>query len=527
VLRSLSSRLIAAFAVVIALSLVVAGVGSLFLLREQQEEAAEERVGRLAEPITLGVALMEMADLSEQDIVGVLDGYARRFDARILLLDTEGRVVSDTEAGLTGETIGAFEGLTVASADGDLLRFRKARYSGDEGNLLLFTSAREGQLMLGALPLEQLQSLIFSSAAAGLPLEDLETGLAALRLNPAGEPVLGTARYMPVVAVPEGEITSAWLDLAPRLAIAGAVALVASAVVALIVSRSISGRLARITKAAQEMAKGKYEQEINVYGRDEVARLAEAFNQMAHEVNRSHRSMRDLLANVSHELKTPLTSIQGFSQAVVEGEAKTAEEFAESGRIINEEAQRMRSLVEDLLYLSQMEAGELEMQREPVDLEDLLRTCAERFQRQIQESGTQLKLDLHSLPAVEGDEHRLEQAFSNLVDNAVRHTPSGGIITLRARAANGLVRVAVHNTGSFIPPGDLPRVFERFFQVDRNRSRQPGHSGLGLSIAAEVVQAHRGTIEASSSRELGTEFTVVLPLADGVAGSGRLEKESR
>jgi two-component system sensor histidine kinase ResE len=248
---------------------------------------------------------------------------------------------------------------------------------------------------------------------------------------------------------------------------------------------------------------------------------------MAREVSRSHRSMRDLLANVSHELKTPLTSIQGFSQAMVEGETKTAEEFAESGLIINEEARRMRSLVEDLLYLSQMEAGHLEMQREPVDMEDLLRTCAERFRRQVQESGAQLKLDLHSLPAVEGDEHRLEQAFSNLVDNAVRHTPSGGTITLRARAANGLVRVTVHNTGSFIPSEDLSRVFERFFQVDRNRSRRPGRSGLGLSIAAEVVQAHRGTIEASSSRESGTEFTVILPLADGIGPSGRSGNESR
>lgn len=526
-LGSLSSRLIAAFAVVIALSLVVAGVGSLFLLREQQEEAAEVRVGRLAEPITLGVALMELADLSEEDIVGVLDGYARRFDVRILLLGEGGRVVADTGGKLVGESIRTFEGPVVTSAGEDALHLRKARYRGDEGNLLLFASAREGQIMLSALPLEQLQALIFSSAAAGLPLQDLESGLAALRLNPEGEPMLGTARYMPVVAVPEGEITSAWLDLAPRLAIAGAVALLASAVVALIVSRSISGRLARITRAAQEMAKGKYEQEISMYGRDEVARLAEAFNQMAREVSRSHRTMRDLLANVSHELKTPLTSIQGFSQAMAEGETKTAEEFAESGRIINEEAQRMRSLVEDLLYLSQMESGQLKMRREPVDLEDLLRTCAERFQRQIQESGAQLKLDLRSLPAVEGDEHRLEQAFSNLVDNAVRHTPSGGTITLRAQAANGLVRVAVHNTGSFIPREDLPRVFERFFQVGSNRGRRLGHSGLGLSIAAEVVQAHRGTIEASSSRESGTEFTVTLPLADGLARSGRSENESR
>lgn len=201
---------------------------------------------------------------------------------------------------------------------------------------------------------------------------------------------------------------------------------------------------------------------------------------------------------------------------MAEGAIKTPEEYAGSARIINEETQRMHSLVEDLLYLSQMESGQLEMQQEPVDLEDLLRTCAERFQWQLQESGARLRLDLKPLPALEGDVRRLEQAFSNLIDNAIRHTPAGGTVTLRADAANGVACVTVHNSGSFIPPEDLPRVFERFFQVDRNRVS--GRSGLGLSIAAEVVQAHRGTIQAISSRETGTEFTVTLPLADGTIG---------
>jgi len=517
-LRSLSSRLIAAFAVVIALSLAVAGVGSLFLLRDEQEDAARERVGRLAEPIALGVALMELAELSHDDIVGVLERYAERFDVRILLLDGDQRVVADTEASLIGRTIQAFENAGVPQAGEEAADFRVARYQAEEGNLLLFTSAREGDLMLGALPVQELQALIFDAAATGFSLEDIQAGLASLRISPTGERVLAPVRFRALVAVSEGEITSAWLDLAPRLAIAAAVALLASAVVSVIISRSISGRLARITKASQEMARGKYDQEIDVYGRDEVGRLAQAFNQMAREVSRSHRSMRDLLANVSHDLKTPLTSIQGFSQAMAEGAIKTPEEYAGSARIINEETQRMHSLVEDLLYLSQMESGQLEIQQEPVDLEDLLRTCAERFQWQLQESGARLRLDLKPLPALEGDVRRLEQAFSNLIDNAIRHTPAGGTVTLRADAANGVACVTVHNSGSFIPPEDLPRVFERFFQVDRNRVS--GRSGLGLSIAAEVVQAHRGTIQATSSRETGTEFTVTLPLADGTIGGG-------
>ncbi len=515
-LGSLSSRLIAAFAVVIALSLAVAGVGSLFLLRDEQEDAARERVGRLAEPIALGVALMELAELSQDDIVGVLERYSQRFDVRILLLDADQRVVADTDARLIGRTIGAFENAGPPEEGEQAADFWVASYQAEEGSLLLFASAQEGDLMLGALSVEELQALIFDAAATGFSLEDMQAGLASLRIGPTGERVLAPVRYRAVVAVSEGEITSAWLDLAPRLTVAAGVALLASVVVSVIISRSISGRLARITRASQEMARGKYDQEIEVYGRDEVGRLAQAFNQMAREVSHSHRSMRDLLANVSHELKTPLTSVQGFSQAMAEGAIRSPEEYAESARIINEETQRMRSLVEDLLYLSQMESGQLQIQREPVDLEDLLRTCAERFQWQLQDSGAQLRLDVRPLPAMEGDVRRLEQAFSNLIDNAIRHTPRGGTVTLQADAANGLARVSVHNSGSFIPPEDLPRVFERFFQVDRNRAS--GRSGLGLSIAAEVVQAHRGTIRATSSRETGTEFTVTLPLADGTVG---------
>jgi len=223
--------------------------------------------------------------------------------------------------------------------------------------------------------------------------------------------------------------------------------------------------------------------------------------------------MRDLLANVSHELKTPLTSIQGFSQALEEGAISSPEEYQEAGRIINEETQRMRRLVDDLIELSRLESGQAVVEREPVDLANVLRGCARRFEWQLRESGAEMRLDLKALPSVQGDERRLEQAFANLIDNAVRHAPRGGTITVRAEAEDGVVRVAVHNTGSYIPPEELPRVFERFFQRDRNRSRGSAGAGLGLAIAREVVQAHLGSISASSDRKQGTEFVVTLPLA--------------
>jgi signal transduction histidine kinase len=266
------------------------------------------------------------------------------------------------------------------------------------------------------------------------------------------------------------------------------------------------------------MAKGNYDQRLDLQGEDEVGRLAQAFNVMAAQVRGSHQTMRDLLANVSHELKTPLTSIQGFSQALEEGAISSPEEHQQAARIINEETQRMRRLVDDLIELSRLESGQAVMLRERVDLAGLLRACAERFEWQLREAGADLQLDVPELPSLEGDGRRLEQAFSNLIDNAVRHTPKGGNITVRAAANNGMVRVAVRNTGSYIPPEELSRVFERFFQRDQSRTRGNGGAGLGLAIATEVVQAHRGTISATSDQSEGTEFVVTLPATAKAAG---------
>jgi two-component system sensor histidine kinase ResE len=168
--------------------------------------------------------------------------------------------------------------------------------------------------------------------------------------------------------------------------------------------------------------------------------------------------------------------------------------------------------VDDLIELSRLESGQAVMRTESVDLERLLRACAERFEWRVRESGTDLRMELASTPSLPGDERRLEQAFSNLIDNAVRHA-GGGAVTVRSAAKNGVVRIAVHNTGSYIPPEDLPRVFERFYQQERHRRREGGGSaGLGLAIAHEVVQAHHGTLEATSNKDTGTEFIVTLPV---------------
>jgi two-component system sensor histidine kinase ResE len=188
------------------------------------------------------------------------------------------------------------------------------------------------------------------------------------------------------------------------------------------------------------------------------------------------------------------------------------DDVREYSRTIYEEANRMRDLVDDLLLLSQLESGQVAMQHGHVDLKAVIERTLERFQWAIKEAGIDARLRIGRIPEVHGDARRLEQVFSNLLQNAVRHTPRAGTITISASVlTGGHVSASVHNTGSLIPKEDLSRVFERFFQVDRARTRKGGSSGLGLSIVKEIVEAHGGTVRAISSAAAGTEFVVVLP----------------
>jgi signal transduction histidine kinase len=512
--KTLNARLLLAFVFVVILALAVSAVGTLVLLRDREADAAEERVGRLAEPITLAVALLEQAGVPRTEIETAVGNYARSFDVRVLLVDRDGEVIADTDQRLIGESVTVFRepGIDVITRGSS--QFRKADYATDSDDFVLFAPPEESLKLPGSRLLDT-QATLYALYAAGAPPEVIENVLDGLRDAPSSARTVPLPTIRPLVAVPSEELTSAWQDLVPQFAIAGGIAVLASALAAALISNSVTGRLARVTRAAQEMAKGNYQQQLDVRGEDEVGRLAQAFNVMSRQVNQSHQTMRDLLANVSHELKTPLTSIQGFSQALEEGDIASAEERQQAARIINEETQRMRRLVDDLIELSRLESGQVVMQREQIDLDGLLRGCAERFEWQLRDSGADLRFDLQPVPAIEGDGLRLEQVFSNLIDNAVRHTPAGGAITVRSQANNGVVNVGVHNTGSYIAEDELPRVFERFFQHDASRSRSREGVGLGLAIVTEVVQAHKGTIRVESDRATGTEFIVTLPVEHG------------
>jgi two-component system OmpR family sensor kinase len=314
-------------------------------------------------------------------------------------------------------------------------------------------------------------------------------------------------------------------NLLQPLAQAGAVALVLSILLALLISRSISKPLRRVSSAAEAIARGETGARAPVSGPSEVRALAHSFNQMADRVEAARQSQRDFVANVSHELKTPLTSIQGFSQALLDGAAATPEAAARAARVIHEETERMRRLVDDLLILARFDAGQMTLARDQIDLSALLRECVEKLAPQAQAAQAALTLDAPEQLAIIGDRDRLAQVFTNLLDNGLAHTPAGGKVAIAARLLpeQNTIAVTVTDSGEGIPPEALPRIFERFYQVDkaRSRDRKRAHergrgAGLGLAISKEIVEAHGGSIVAESVVGLGSKFTVYLKTSEAV-----------
>jgi two-component system OmpR family sensor kinase len=309
----------------------------------------------------------------------------------------------------------------------------------------------------------------------------------------------------------------AWFgtNMLPPMAQAGLIALIPSVLLALLISRSISKPLQRVANAAEAIARGETGTRAPISGPSEVRALARSFNTMANQVEATQQSQRDFVANVSHELKTPLTSIQGFSQALLDGTASTPEATARAARVIHQEAERMRRMVDDLLVLARFDAGQMMLAREQVELDPLLRGCIEKLTLQAQTAQVTLELEAPEQPVVTGDADRLAQVFANLINNSVAHTPAGGKVTVVAHpAAENTIEITVTDTGEGIPPEAISRIFERFYQVDRSRKRAPERSrgaGLGLAITKEIIEAHGGTITAESVVGLGSKFTIRLP----------------
>jgi signal transduction histidine kinase len=312
------------------------------------------------------------------------------------------------------------------------------------------------------------------------------------------------------MARPPNRVLALLDDIMLPLVEAGAIGILLSTLFAVLVSNWVSGPLARTAAAARAIAAGDYSHKAPAAGPREVHDLADTFNHMVDQVQKTNQTQRDFLANVSHELKTPLTSIQGFAQAILDG--ATAQP-GEAARVIFDEAGRMRRLVEGLLDLARIESGHSQLRREVIDLAEVLRHVAGSFKLRASEQEITLTSDIHPVPAITGDSDRLVQVLNNLIENALEHTPAGGEISARAEEAPGGIQIAIADTGRGIPTHDLKRIFERFYQADKSRAKAGRQgTGLGLTISREIIQAHGGTIRAESVQGSGTTFYIWLPL---------------
>jgi len=293
---------------------------------------------------------------------------------------------------------------------------------------------------------------------------------------------------------------------------AGITALIISLLVAFWLARWIADPLQQVVIASRQMPSVEAKP-ITARGPHEVQELTRAFNEMNIRVQASQNSQREFVANVSHELKTPLTSVQGFAQALLDGTASTPEPQKQAAQVIYNESGRMHRMVLNLLDLARLDAGTLELQRTPLDLAALLTSIAEKLAPQAHAGDIDIRVENSALPAITGDGDRLAQVFTNLVDNALKFTPPGGSITLRAGQVDSSVQVEVADTGAGISPEALPHIFDRFYQADPSRPGGRKHgSGLGLAIVKEIVGAHGGKISVRSEAGTGSTFTISLPL---------------
>jgi two-component system OmpR family sensor kinase/two-component system sensor histidine kinase BaeS len=279
-------------------------------------------------------------------------------------------------------------------------------------------------------------------------------------------------------------------------------------VVGLALSRGISRPLADLTAATRAVASGDLSVRVPVRHHGEVRELAIAFNAMTEELAHANELRRNLTADVAHELRTPLSVVRGKLEGVLDGVYPSTPEHLSP---ILEEIKLLTRLVEDLHLLSLAEAGQLALEKRAMDMGALLRDAQVNFSPQAADRGVTLALDLPSeLPEVTADQRRIAQVLGNLVTNALRHTPQGGCVTLSAVMRERLVRVTIADTGTGIPPGDLPYIFERFWRGEKSRSRVGGGAGLGLAIAKQLVEMHGGTIGVESAPGKGSKFWFTL-----------------
>jgi two-component system sensor histidine kinase VicK len=310
------------------------------------------------------------------------------------------------------------------------------------------------------------------------------------------------------------------LELVKLIVQAVAVGLVISAALSYILSKTLLQPIIGMTKAAEAIAGGDFSRELDVESEDEIGQLADTFNNMAHQlkenlekIKKSDALRREFVANVSHELRTPLTSIHSYAETLTDYRDISKEEEMDFLHVILNESDRMAKIVQDLLELSRFDAGSSKLSIEKFSLAQSARDVYDAVALEAKKHGQTMRIETaENLPMISGDRARIEQVLLNILSNAIKYTPDGGEISIVSGKTENQVWVRIQDNGIGIPEEDLPRIFDRFYRVDKARSRESGGTGLGLSIAREIISRHGGEIRIKSTPGAGTAVTVELPL---------------
>jgi len=380
----------------------------------------------------------------------------------------------------------------------------------DSDRRVVFDSAARSDIMLKQIPVTESKRIAgVSDANTSIDGEDYFG--AAVRIAPSRDP-LGASWV--VLVQPQSLVASAAAGaLGTRLLEAGGAALIVAMLLILLISRSLTRPLTQLAAAAEDIAGGNYSRRVGIKGSDEIGMLGSSFNRMAEAVERARKIQRDFLANVSHELKTPLTSLIGFSQALIDGSLLSEVERSRAATIIHEESERVLHMAQELLDLARVEAGTMSLHITAVDLSAQLEQEIEIVRKRANSRQLSLKLAVpEDIPPVAADPERLHQVFENLLDNAVKYAPEGSTVNAMARLSGGAVETVLSNpVGPYRPDPD--RMFDRFYRADPSRSGAAGGVGLGLSISRELTAAMKGRLWADFDDAGNLRLHLLLPAA--------------
>jgi len=359
---------------------------------------------------------------------------------------------------------------TISTEDGKRMRF------------YIVPSGTEGPAVLPGRP--------------GAPQETLPVGLTAIAVGRSTE-----------------DIDSALAGLMRTLAIAGPLTLVVAGAGGVFLARRALKPVDQIARSAHEIEESDLSRRVPVQSKDELGRLASTLNQMIERLEKAFTRQREFTGDASHELRTPLAVIQAEATLALKKD-RPADEYKQSLEVVSHESGHMSKIIDQLLTLARADSGKEQLSLEEIDLGDLLRGVGGRAETLCREQGLEFRLERMDAATVNGDRSKLRELLLNLLDNAIRYSPDGGTISLVLRKVDGMAVIDVADTGIGIPEEDIPRIFERFYRVDKARSRAEGGAGLGLAIARHIAEVHGGRIEVASQPGEGSTFSLWLPAID-------------